>query len=386
MASLRHLYLVNHTIERFSSAKLPLNREVLQRFYHLKNFYNFNQSQCLKTVINEIKLIWLRANLNTKSEFTIKDYVNKLVKDYKLISKSKNHKSESVRCKNFKIKLDELFDIASTCPSKIKEDLDFLEAQRKPGRIGCMASKDKAFEKSEMNKLKRKQNERLRIEKEKSRSASPNFVSICDLVLSDEEEDGQMSEGELINSVFKLLKDDESQEEYLKDPTFKMRLQTEVNNKIKVLNSNLLTTLDRCKISYSSAFRIIADVLNSLKYDLNQVTFSIGSLHRERIKNRDELSKQIKDNFQFPSRLILHFDGKKIFDKRLRTFVEYCVIKVSFGKEDKILNILSLEDAKALQITSAITKEITSWDLEHKIVGFSFDTTATNTGKVMFKL
>ena len=115
---------------------------------------------------------WRRSTLSTLSDFSIYAKIKKLVLDYKLKSKSKE---DSLPIKDYKIKLNELFDISSKCPSNVEEDLLFLEDQRSE-RASSVGSIDLDTSKNLNQKFKRQISKELR--KEKSRlKLDDSFIS-----------------------------------------------------------------------------------------------------------------------------------------------------------------------------------------------------------------
>lgn len=198
----RKLFLIDCTIDHFRGTKLPNRLELLQRYYHLINLDKIKHNPAICLIIKEVSHIWSKANLATQAEFTIKNKVNKLVREYKLKKKSEYYPMTKAICE-FKSSLINLFDIANECPSKIKEDLEFLVNQRHPSRTGSIRSLDTNFVKRSENNLKRKCWEQRRIEKEAKRKfdAANSSIRIDELIL--DEKDGEIDQ--LAESVMNIL-------------------------------------------------------------------------------------------------------------------------------------------------------------------------------------
>lgn len=226
-----------------------------------------------------------------------------------------------------------------------------------------MTSKDVKLQNVEKRRAKRKADEDKRIEIEKKRpKISDLFVSsltnITDL------------DDEVLNCVFDCLED--------KDPDY---FKDSKDKKIEILTSDLLTSLDRGGVSNRDAFRIIADVCKSLNHNIKDLNLCPTTLIRMRKKNRKTVSNKIKKNFDFNRCLTLHWDGKKLFDSNIKKFIEHLVVKVSWTDGEKIIDVLRLKDGKADSSAKSIIELLIDWKIADKIFAFSFDTTATNTGK-----
>ena len=79
-------------------------------------------------------------------------------------------------------------------------------------------------------------------------------------------------------------------------------------------NPTLLASLDRDKISCRIATRIIAATATALGENVDEITFSTATLKRKRTEIRGKLNKFVKETFNFPSRLVVHFDGKLLLE------------------------------------------------------------------------
>lgn len=368
----REIFLIPKTLELIPSNKLPSTLQILERYYHLTKVSNLKPTPAKTQLIDEMIVIWDKASIPCLSREAIRHRVNNLVNEHQSLIKNRENQSATnqQRIERFKSTFDNLFDIANHHEKpKNKEDQQFLDLQRQPGRPGSLSSIDTKFKRTVERRSEREASESKRAESEAKRPKVDQLFVSSDSLLSDENE-FFIDQDQLVESIYELL-DKDDKDFILKQPV----------NKIKVLSDNLLVLLDCSKISNNYSFRIICDVLKGVGYDLNDVAISPSTICRWRRTYRPKLASGIKSTFQFDSTLTLHWDGKKIYDNQAKKFVEHLVIKVSSKIEEKLIDIVRLEDGKAELTTNTIFETVNDWQIADKIRAFSFDTTNTNTGK-----
>lgn len=77
----------------------------------------------------------------------------------------------------------------------------------------------------------------------------------------------------------------------------------------------------------------------------------------------------------------MHWDGKMLPDLVGTLKVDRIAILVSYGGTSKFLGAPKLLDSKAENIAGAVWDQLTKWKIADQIIGMSFDTTSSNTGK-----
>lgn len=163
----RELFLIGHLQPEISVDKLPSNREVLSVFcYHSPNM----KDNSVNFVCSQIKSLWIKAGIPLSRDNQIKRKINSLYKKYRRLQKLKNRnkksQSETKNLREFREKLDNLFDVAHANALKIlkhnKIQKEFLLSQRKKNRVGCLSEVAPFAEASLSKKLKREEKEENR--------------------------------------------------------------------------------------------------------------------------------------------------------------------------------------------------------------------------------
>lgn len=182
------LYLIHHTEYQILGAKLPSNQQVLAVFLHNRQL-GFSIEDSAILVVREIEIFWSKARIPTSYSSYCRIKVIKLHEEWlKLKKGTYTHKSSKHdhKEKEFKDKLDDLFDIAhSNALNVLKGDAkEFLLSQRKKGRVGSLAGIDKKGEEKEAKQLKRTEEEEKRrrksaIELKEQCNSSEKIIFLC---------------------------------------------------------------------------------------------------------------------------------------------------------------------------------------------------------------
>lgn len=150
----QNIFLTGSPSYQINGAKLPSNRQVLSVLFYNIREVKLTVSESANLVIREYIIYWEKARIPTRAFLNC---VKKLVDLYHIWRElQKNCKKTQVtfrsRENNFKIDLDNLFDIAHADAlerMKIEEYKLFLMKQREPGRPGCLGGVDKKLAKKE---------------------------------------------------------------------------------------------------------------------------------------------------------------------------------------------------------------------------------------------
>lgn len=166
----KQVFLVGKLKNQITGLKLPSKRDILSVLFYNMRMVNLNLQESASLVIDECLIYWKKARIPThhRSDCIVK--CKKLYEDLRKLEKHKTRTSDlnKYRQKDFEESLNDLFDIAhadAIALIKIDEDRQFLIAQRKKGRQGCMLGVDKKQTKIEMKKMARE--EKLKLLKEK---------------------------------------------------------------------------------------------------------------------------------------------------------------------------------------------------------------------------
>lgn len=150
--------------------------------------------------------------------------------------------------------------------------------------------------------------------------------------------------------------------------------------KMKILSEDLLTALDRTKLSSSKGMMVIAPTLKAVGINLKEVTLSRSSIQRSREKCREEIDVKLRSDFLYEPPYTLHWDGKIVKNKNQGS-EERLAITVSGGPGEHILKIPQVVNGTSEMAVSAILNALQEFFLCDKIQAFVFDTTAVNSGE-----
>ncbi|KAG0714740.1 hypothetical protein GWK47_013557 [Chionoecetes opilio] len=119
----------------------------------------------------------------------------------------------------------------------------------------------------------------------------------------------------------------------------------------------------------------------SLGHDIEHITVSRSSIHRARVKNREEIAMSLSFKPEVP--LVLHWDGKllpSLADGR--SLEERVAVLVSGENTEELLGVPVSADGTGQAVAETVLKLVRESSLEGNIIGMAFDTTAAKTGMV----
>lgn len=229
-------------------------------------------------------------------DYNITPKIEKEYMNWRALQKGKWRRSQpQIKKKEvFKDRLTDLFDIAHLNALqiiKIDEDKKFLLAQREKGRKGCMIGIDRKLEKQEMRKNQRE----IAFQNYKNRSKKTQELTVPDTV-------------DLFSS------------ESCSEEDIEFTLETTNNsNKRKrgrqtIMNSEIVTALDRTKVSDRNAVHILIATAQSLGSNTNNIAINRSTIRRNRVFLRQKISDDIKVSFKPDCPLTVHWDGKILPD------------------------------------------------------------------------
>ena len=161
-----------------------------------------------------------------------------------------------------------------------------------------------------------------------------------------------------------------------------MQVSVQIGLKLTGLELSLAITCDAKNISIRDRTVIAASVVNALGIDIEKTDTSQSSSWRAAKQARTEKAKEIKENFECPEKVVVHWDGKTM---TLRGGVEskrVCIYLSGVDKERtrKLLGIPETESGKGVDEFEVVKKHLKKWGVKDQVVGMVFDTTASNTG------
>ncbi|KAG0722564.1 hypothetical protein GWK47_044271 [Chionoecetes opilio] len=151
--------------------------------------------------------------------------------------------------------------------------------------------------------------------------------------------------------------------------------------KEKKLTKELTLAWERDNLSIRAATSSYAAAAMSLGHDIEHITVSRSSIHRDRVKKREEIAMSLSFKPEVP--LVLHWDGMllpSLADGR--SLEERVAVLVSGEDTEELLGVLVSADGTGQAVVETVLKLVRESSLEGNIIGMAFDTTAANTGMV----
>ena len=92
------------------------------------------------------------------------------------------------------------------------------------------------------------------------------------------------------------------------------------------------------------------------------------------------MANEIRETFAPGVPLVVHWDGKMIADSTNTNASERLPILVSGDGVNKLLGVPRLPSGKGEDVATAVVSCLEDWSIAERVVGMSFNTTASNTG------
>ena len=361
------LYLLGEPTTAVSSIRLASNGEALGLFCHHHLNLGLTTRQASSYVIEEVTKVWNIARIPTCRKDHAIAKLELLYKEWSTLKKRKTRQSESHTSNETQFcgKMNDLLDIAhanAVTMIKIQEDLEFLAAQREPGRRGYMGSIDTALVAKEERKAKRTELENARRKRAKDQWAQASASAVLD-------EKDYISEEERIDDDGEF-----SAHKFCTPPKKKIRATK------KVITPQLAAALDRTKMSDRKATFVIAETAQSLGYDISDLSINRSTIKRGRERYRSEIAAALKNNLSSDVPLTVHWDGKLMQDLCGKDHVDRLPIIVTGFGVCQLLKVSKMVGGTGKNQASAVVQALQEWRVQDRVIGMCFDTTSSNTG------
>lgn len=161
------IYLVGNIDHQILGAKLPSNRQVLSVYFYNTRTAKLNKSESAKLVADEVAIFYSKARIPIAMPHNNSLKVERLVDEFRDLQRnaSRTNERQQLKEKAFTEKLDDLFDMAhADADTLIKDDeiREFLNSQRKKGRVGCLLGVEEKKEAADRKREQRKEQEEAR--------------------------------------------------------------------------------------------------------------------------------------------------------------------------------------------------------------------------------
>ncbi|KAG0725539.1 hypothetical protein GWK47_038451 [Chionoecetes opilio] len=316
----------------FPGNRLPSRGEVLQVFL----FHHKIQKEVLfaaaASTAEKVLEVWRRANIPTSDVSWVKKKILKLYEEYGALAKSKSRKTETEEMKRciFRDSLEDMFDIAHSKAMEAKipeEDKALLEAQREDRQSCSMAGRGREAEAN--SEEKRRKRQRMEEMKKKDAAASSS-----------------------------TLDRDENK-----------------------LTKELTLAWERDNLSIRAADILLRRCCNEPRPRHRTITVSRSSIHRARVKNREEIDMSL--SFKPEVLLVMHWDGKllpSLADGR--SLEERVAVLVSGEDTEALLGVPVSADGTGQAVAETVLKLVRESSLEGNIIRMAFDNDSGQHGMV----
>lgn len=367
----QNIFLVGLPSHQINGAKLPSNRQVLAVLFYNIREVKLTVSESANLVIKECSIFWEKARIPTKA---FPNCVKKLIDLYHVwrdLQKNckKTQDTFKNRENNFKIELDNLFDIAHADAferMKIEEDKVFLKKQREPGRPGCLGGVDKKLAEKEERARQRRLEEEERNLKQRQLLAVASTSTKNDLACPEDSDDEQ-----ILNCELSL-------------PDVSCPETNPKRGRKNLITPKLVAALDRCQLSIRDSVYILHAVVEALGLSSGDFPINKSSIQRIRTQTRKSRAEAIKTAFQnnVPDVITVHWDGKLLPGMDVRSSKEERLpIIASFDDREQLLAVPKLDSSSGKHQAKAISTALFDWNLQDKVQIMCCDTTASNTGR-----
>jgi hypothetical protein len=376
--SKKDVFLLGSDLENLHGSKLPSNGDVL-RLYINKLQLASTKHEAAVTVIKEVQLFWNKARIPMRRSDHAVAKLEDLIQKWEGLKKNKSRRTATqvTNEEAFSETFSDLFDVAHQDAMQminIKEDKEFLLAQREKGRRGVMVGVDMKLTKKEEAK-EGKLHRQLQLEEKQQLeiAAMDRSVSLdcCSSICSSDDDRDSDLEMEL-----GIGDDDDA-------PTGQPgSIRKRKRGTTNIFTPAVLSSLDRTKTSDRMAVQILAPIIKATGEDIGDISINRSSIRRYRQKHRAIVSLKLKSEFNPHKPLVLHWDGKLMQDLTGDEKVDRLPIIVSGSGTEQLLCIPKLSTGTGKAMADAIIDTLSEWGLADSIKALSFDTTSSNTGRM----
>lgn len=366
-----------------TGSRLPTCEQVLRCFFYHKQeglASNRTNRDNAKLVLNQIKPFYAKGNIPMITEKKSCEKIIALAEKNAKLRKIPNERrttTEAIAKVNaMKDELKQTFALWPKDAEKLiknAEDQEFLQSM-KTGRIATFGSHDKKL----AQQLQRRQ-ERVAKEKLRRLKAKEAMESSSSKIHQDSSEDSTAEEEEYV-PPHSLHQSTSNQSKG------KIRSGTSAFVPHDILRSPKIVSLcTRMKISPAQQAALTQSLIEESGGDNKKLSMSYSTADRARRNIGEQIAASVKDSWQPPKFLSLHWDSKLMNTLTNQDIPEErLTVAVSGSEEVKLLGVPAYQpgtNRKTGEIISQLTLELMrSWRLVDSIINMVFDTTASNTG------
>ena len=147
----------------------------------------------------------------------------------------------------------------------------------------------------------------------------------------------------------------------------------------------LSKTADAIGLSFRARTAIAASVVNALNIDILDTNINHNSALRKARQERVRIAQKVKEDFNCPDCVSVHWDGKVLILKgKIKTNrVAVSVTGVNTERVRKLLGVPDCQGHSGKDESEVVKDVLISWDIRDQVVNLEFDTTASNSSGVV---
>ena len=378
----RNIYLLKHTLEKLGNSKLPKNISVLRKFlYELDNSGKVKHA-AQKTTEN-IRAVWtfhfgsklimgkVGEDEPKKLVVTTQKIESKALELYNEWKGLENSSKRKDRCekesfqmkeRKFLDKLDLPMDISKKDSEGVlkrakiiewEEDLMHLRQQLQREQRGCAMGYDLRQESREKAKQKREE----QADERKEREQSKDRHRLMDVEMGSESSETDCDSSDDVKHILERGKR-------------KRDIMTVVS-----------PTADRLGLSMRKRAMMAAIVVRASGHKVEDTNISPTTAWRTAQTTRVKHAEKIKTQYEVPTFVLVHWDGKNLKLRKRQTSERCCVYISGAPGDEKLLGVPEIPSGTGAAQELAVRTLLEDWHVNEQVLGIVFDTTASNTGK-----
>ena len=395
--------LMGPSIETFGRARLPQNRQVLQRYRSIRTAsHNMSLGVTAKLIANELIEVWNLTRIPHKATNAVIKSVQRFIECWNKKKSNQRISSEEQE------KLNSLFDLRPanlltdealkiylkkhSCVTWAEEWSFFSGQLNHPQTSSITSVTDRVQEKIDQEKAKRAESRdsyKLNNSIDTTGESSSKRLSANQKILL---QDGLIIPTKRRHHYVDSKTDDETEEvendEDWQPSTwekYKMK-KREISlnlpaNKIPSLLSSVSTI---SKISIRQELKMTATLLNAGGGDITEASQSVSTVYRQRKAAVTETANEVRYNLKhmFDKFVVVHFDGKiiQLMSGKTEDRLAIC-ISIPNENSGQFLASPMIASGTGKNMADVVLKVLDDMELTSQVQAVVFDTTASNSGQ-----
>ena len=125
-----------------------------------------------------------------------------------------------------------------------------------------------------------------------------------------------------------------------------------------VITPNLVSCMDRTKVSDRKAVYFVTECARALGQDPKELNINRTTIQRKRIQFREEIARNLKEEFKDGGPLVVHWDGKLMRDLTTKEHVDRLPILVSGQDVQQLLHVAKLPNGTGQAMAHSVVRAL----------------------------